>query len=231
MPPEINDSFLTASKNKEKIYKIISSLNSNKSCGSNSNPTKVLHVLQDHLANHLSNHLATISNLSFSTGVFLATLKTAKAIPIHKKNSKLEVSNYRPISLSSSIDKIFEKIMHSRLAEFLEGKQILYYRQFGFRKDFSTNHVILTLLEILHKALDDRKFACGIFIDLEKAFDTVGHDILLEKLNHYGIRGIANDCLDRFRSYLSERTQFVSINGFNSNYKTVKYGVHQSSVL
>ena len=121
--------------------------------------------------------------------------------------------------------------MHSRLAEFLEGKQILYYRQFGFRKDFSTNHVILTLLEILHKALDDGKFACGIFIDLEKAFDTVGHDILLEKLNHYGIRGIANDYLDRFRSYLSDRTQFVSINGFNSNYKTVKYGVHQSSVL
>ena len=147
MSPEINNSFLTASKNKEKIYKIISSLNSNKSCGSNSNPTKVLHVLQDHLANHLSNHLATISNLSFSTGVFLAILKTAKAIPIHKKNSKLEVSNYRPISLSSSIDKIFEKIMHSRLAEFLEGKQILYYRQFGFRKDFSTNHAILTLVE------------------------------------------------------------------------------------
>ena len=120
---EINDSFLTTSKNEEKIYKIISSLNSNKSCGPNSNPTKVLHLLQD----QISNHLETISNLSFSTGVFLAIMKTAKAIPIHKKNSKLEVSNYRPISLSSNIDKIFEKLMHSRLVEFLEGKQILYY--------------------------------------------------------------------------------------------------------
>ena len=76
---------------------------------------------------------------------------------------------------------------------FLRGKQILYYRQLGFRKDFSTNHAILTLLESIQKALDDGQFACGIFIDLEKAFDTVSHDILLEKLNHYGIRGIEND--------------------------------------
>ena len=138
------------------------------------------------------------------------------------------MSNYRPISLLSNIDKSFEKLIHGRLIEFLEGKQILYYRQFGFRKDFSTNHAILTLLESIQKALDDGQFACGIFIDLEKAFDTVSHDILLEKLNHYGIRGIANDW---FRSYLSDRTQFVSINGFNSDYKTVKYGLPQGSVI
>ena len=186
---EINDSLLITFTKKEEIYKIISSLNSNKSCGSNSIPTKVLHLLQD----QISNHLATICNLSFSTGVFPAIPKTAKVIPIHKKNSKLEVSNYRPISLLSNIDKSFEKLIHGRLIEFLEGKQILYYRQFGFRKDFSTNHAILTLLESIQKALDDGQFACGIFIDLEKAFDTVSHDILLEKLNHYGIRGIEND--------------------------------------
>ena len=97
------------------------------------------------------------------------------------------MSNYTPISLLSNIDKIFEKIMHIRLTEILEEKQILYYRQFGFRKDFSTNHVILTLLESIQKALDDKRFACGIFKDLEKAFDTVSHDILLGKLNHYSI--------------------------------------------
>ena len=87
---------------------------------------------------------------------------------------------------------------------------------------------ILTLLESIQKALDDGQFACGIFIDLEKAFDTLSHDIILEKLNHYSIRGIANDW---FRSYLSDRTQFICINGFNSDYKTVKYGVPQGSVL
>ena len=91
--------------------------------------------------------------------------------------------------------------MHSGLIEFLEGKQILYNRQFGFRKDFSTNDAILTLLESMQKALQDGKFAHQIFIDLEKAFDTVSHDILLEELNHYGIRGIPNDQL---RSYLSD---------------------------
>ena len=124
--------------------------------------------------------------------------------------------------------KFFEKLMHNRLIEFLEEKQILYYRQFGFRKDFSTNHAILTLLKSIQKALDDGQFPCGIFIGLEKAFDGVSHDILFEKLNHYGIRGISNDW---FRSYLSDGTQLVSINGFNSDYKTVKYGVPQGSVL
>ena len=166
--------------------------------------------------------LQLFATYHFLQEFFLLILKTARVIPIHKKNSKLEVSNYRPISLLSNIDKCFEKLIHRRLIEFLEGKQILYYRQFGFRKDFSTNHAILTLLESIQKALDDGQFACGIFIDLEKAFDTVSHDILLEKLNHYGIRGIANDW---FRSYLSDKTEFVSINGFNSDYKTLKYGV------
>ena len=117
--------------------------------------------------------------------------------------------------------------MHSRLIEFLEENQILYYRQFGFRKYFSLNHAILTLLESIQKGLDDRQFACEIFIDLKKAFDTL-YDILLEKLNHYGIRGLSNDW---FRSYLSDKTQFVSINGFNSDYKTEKFGVPQGLVL
>ena len=166
--------------NKEEICKIIS-LNTNKFCGPNSIPTKILHFVRD----QISKHLATICNLSFSIGIFPTILKTAKVITIHKKDSKLEVSNYRPISLLSNIDKIFEKLTHSRLIEYLEERQILYYKQFGFRKNFSTNHVILNLLEIIQKALDGGQIACGIFIGLEKAFDTVSHDILLEKLEHH----------------------------------------------
>ena len=128
MSSEINDSFVITSTSKEEIYNLIS-LNSNESCGPNSIPTKNLH-LQD----QISNHLATICNLSFTTGVFPAILKTAKVIPIRKKNSKLEVSNYRPISLLSNIDKIFEKLMHSRLTEFLGGKQISITDSLGLEK-------------------------------------------------------------------------------------------------
>ena len=98
--------------------------------GSNSIPAKVLHLLQD----QISNHLATVCNLSFSTGIFPAFLKTTKVIPIQKQNFKLEVSNYRPISLLSNIDKIFEKLMHSRLIEFLEGKKFSITDSLGLEK-------------------------------------------------------------------------------------------------
>ena len=199
MPSEVNDFFIITATNKEEIYKIISSLNSNKSCEPNSIQTKVLHLLQDRILNHLATHC----NLSFSKGVLPAILKTAKVIPIHKKNSKLEVSNYRLISLLSNIDNIFEKLMHSRLIEFLEGKQILYYRQFGFRKDFSTNHGILTLLESIRKVLDDIQYAFGIFIDLEKVFNTVSPDKLLERLSHFSIRAILNHWLRSYYAHLT----------------------------
>ena len=110
-----NDSFIITTTNKEEICKVISSLNINKSCGPNSIPTKILHFVQD----QISKHLATICNLSFPAEIFPTILKTAKVIPIHKKDSRLEVSNYRPISLLFNIDKIFEKLMHIRLIEFL----------------------------------------------------------------------------------------------------------------
>ena len=93
-----------------------------------------LHLLQDQILNHL----ATICNLSFSTGVFPAILKTAKVIPIHKKNSNLEVSNYRPISLLCNIDKFFEKLMHRRLIEFLEGKKFSITDSLGLEKFLNT---------------------------------------------------------------------------------------------
>ena len=101
------------------------------------------------------------------------------------------------------------------MRKFPEGNKTIYHKLFGFRKKFSTAHAIITFIENVQSALDNNKFACGIFIDLEKAFDTVDHNILLNKLSYYGIRGIAYDW---FKSYLSNRSQFVSINGFNSDH-------------
>ena len=138
------------------------------------------------------------------------------------------MSNYRLISLLFNLDKITQKLMYNRIIQFLEDNKIIYYKQFGFCKNFCTAHAIITLIENVQSALDNKKFAYGIFIDLKKAFDTVDHNILLSKLNYYGMRGIANDW---FKSYLINRSQFVSINGFNSDNQNIEYGVPQGSVL
>ena len=100
----------------------------------------------------------------------------------------------------------------------VDDPKILSSNQFGFRKNFSTTHVIISLN--IQKSTDDKKITCGSFIDPEKAFDTVNYTLLLNKLSHYSIRGIANSC---FKSYLSNRTQYVLTNGFNVNHKLMKH--------
>ena len=146
-------------------------------------------------------------------------------IPIHKKESKLKCSNYyRPISRLSNLDKILEKLMHNRIYEFLEKYKLIYPLQFGFQQHYSTSYALLNLTESIMKALDEGNFACDIFIDFEKGFDTVEHNILLKKLDHYGVTGISNKS---FGSYLTDRKQFVLINGFNSNISTITSGVPQ----
>ena len=111
---------------------------------------------------------------------------------------------------------------------FLSIHNCIYDLQFGFRNKHSTNHALLSLTEDIRNALDNNYFAIGVFIDLQKAFDTVDHEILLHKLNYYGIRGIANSW---FKTYLSDRRQYVSINGVDSNEVTMQFGVPQGSVL
>ena len=108
----------------------------------------------------------------FSTGVFPSGLKLAKVIPIHKKESQLKCSSYSPISLLSNLDKILEKLMHNRIYKFLEKYKLIYPLQFGFQQYYSTSYALLNLTESIMKALDEGNFACGIFIDVEKAFDT-----------------------------------------------------------
>ena len=111
---------------------------------------------------------------------------------------------------------------------YLSAKNLIYSKQFGFRSSFSTNHALISMTEKIKSYLDTQNYACGIFIDLEKAFDTVNHSILCDKLNYYGFRGGTNNLI---KSYLHQRKQFVSINGFNSNLETMKCGVPQGSCL
>ena len=116
-------------------------------------------------------------------------LKISKVIALFKAGSTEELNNYRPISLLPIFDKIIEKVMHKQLYTFLEVNNIIFKNQFGFRKKCSTAHSLIEITEKIKCSIDSSKFGCGIFIDLKKAFDTVNHQILLQKLEHYGIRG------------------------------------------
>ena len=156
------------------------------------------------------------------TGIFTSVLKTAKVVPVLKKDSKLDYSNYCPIYLLSNIEKILEKLMYKRSHTILNKNNVIYNLHFGFRQQYSTYYALINITENIRKALDDGNIGCGVFVDLQKAFDTVDHKILLAKLNHYGIRGVSNDW---FKSYLSNHNQYVSLNVYES------CGIPQGSVL
>ena len=207
----------------EEVLEIITNLE-NKSPGPQSIPVNLLKLIADLIVTPLTK---IISN-SLTTGVFPDALKISKVIPIHKGNSPEELNNYRPISLLSIFDKIKEKLVHKRLYNFLEQNNILYKNQYGFRKNNSTTYALLQITEKIKETIDNRKYGCGIFIDLRKAFDTVNHKILLKKLEHYGIRDIAYNW---FESYLTNRRQYVFLNGESSEIRSVNCGVPQGSVL
>ena len=176
----------------------------------------------------LSTLLQLLFNCSFSTGMVPDQFKVARVVPIHKKGSSCLASNYRPISLLSIFNKLIQKLMYNRIVSFLEKFSILHNNQFGFRSKHSTIHALLLLTDKIQRSIENGTYSCGIFLDLCKAFYTVNHKILLPKLEYYGIRGAANDC---FASYLSNRRQFVSLFGTDSDYQTVTRGVPQGSVL
>ena len=149
-------------------------------------------------------------------------MKIARIIPLFKSGDKQNVSNYRPISLLPQFSKILEKIFNNRLMNFLNSNNLLYLRQYGFRKNMSTSMAIMELVENITTAMDNGKFTIGVFIDLKKAFDTVDHSILVTKLDHYGIRGVAKQWLS---SYFENRKQYVCFIGTDSGFLPITCGV------
>ena len=147
-------------------------------------------------------------------------------IPIFKTGDKKDTINYRPISILIFFSNIFEKTMYTHLISFIDKEDILYKFQFGFRKSHSTNHAITYLVEKVNQALDSGKVLLGIFLGLKKPFDTVDHKFLVDKLFKYGIRG---NIFNWFKSYLSNRKQYVNWRGSNSEIETVSCGVRQGS--
>ena len=190
------------------ILLLLGQMNTSKASGPNSIPMKLLKQFSDILVHPL----VCIINMPFKEGIFPSLNKIASVCPIFKKGDKMKCENYRPISLLSNMSKIFEKVMYTRLEDFLKSSGVLYENQFGFRRQHSTSHALLSIVEQIRSSLDKKIYTCGIFVDLEKAFDTVHHEILLSKLDHYGVRGVPNSW---FESYLSNRYQTVTLTEFH----------------
>ena len=177
---------------------------------------------------HIQKVLIYLVNLSIFQGVFPEELKIANVTPVFKAEDSKRFTNYRPVSVLSVMSKIYERVMYKRIFDFLNDNNVLYEKQFGFRKKHSTYMALMVLIDKLISSIQKGEFVIGLFLDFSKAFDTVNHDILIRKLEHIGIRGVA---LHWFVSYLANRKQFVTYNGVQSSMKTMKCGVPQGSIL
>ena len=181
-----------------------------------------------HTCHYFIEPLMHVSNLSITQGVFPHELKVAKVIPLFKSNDPIAFSNYRPVSVLPLFSKIFERLMYNRLLSCVNKCKLLYEYQIGFRCGHSPELALTCLVDKISNALENGEYVLGLFLDFSKAFDTVNHDILFEKLEYLGIRGIP---LMWCKSFLSDREQYVVYNDTSSSRKKVTCGVPQGSIL
>lgn len=172
--------------------------------------------------------IAHLINISLETGVFPAIFKESIIIPIHKTGDKSCPTNYRPISLLSTLSKVTEKVVNKRLIAYLENNNMLSSNQYGFRENRSTSDAVLLLTDKITKYLDMGEKCLGVFLDLQKAFDTVSVEVLLTKLENVGVRGVA---WLWFRDYLTNRKQRVRVGSVYSDPASAVYGIPQGSTL
>lgn len=172
--------------------------------------------------------LTYICNQSFITGIFPDEMKIAKVIPLFKAGEKDQFSNYRPVSILPQFSKILEKLFEKRLDNFINKYNLLVNSQYGFRTGRSTAMALTDLVENITSAIENKMHAIGVFIDLKKAFDTINHNLLLKKLDCYGVRGVVNDWIS---NYLSKRKQYVQVSECSSGFLNIKCGVPQGSIL
>ena len=224
LDPPLSNTFYFDPIIPQEIESEIITLSESKAYGLYSSPVKLLKLARS----VISLPLAEIFNQSILTGIYPAKFKLAKIVPVFKDDDETLPENYRPISLLSIYNRIFEKLIYARLIKFISKNNILYNLQYGFRSKHSTQHAILDIVNTINSNMDSGKYTCGIFIDLKKAFDTVNHSILLAKLENYGIRGLVNTW---FKSYLTDRRQSIEINNHISKEEKTLCGVPQGSVL
>ena len=204
------------------MLKELLKLNSSKSTGLDELPAR---FIKDG-ANILKIPITFIVNLSITTSTVPEDMKIARVKPLYKKNISLEAGNYRPVSILSIVSKILERSVHSQLVKYLDHNNILYEFQSGFRSRYSTDTCLIHLFDYLKGNTSRGLFTGMLLLDLQKAFDTVDHDILFKKLESIGVLSV-----DWFRSYLTGRKQFLHINSVSSDPGFVTCGVPQGSIL
>jgi hypothetical protein len=222
-PPPLN-SFAISPTSPDELLMLNRTLKISRSSG----PDHIDSSLVSPILSSIAAPLADIINCSLETGLVPAKMKMATVTPIFKQGNKEDLANYRPISILPYFSKLLEKVMYQRLNEFVTKKNILFPDQHGFRSGHSTALPLINIYDKITHAIDQNEYSIGIFLDLAKAFDTVDHNILLSKLENYGVRGIP---LLWFKDYLSNRFQQVKCNGTISSFKLIKFGVPQGSIL
>lgn len=222
-PPCLDTIYITPVTEQE-VFSAIMQLNNSNSSDPFDMQTHPIKLVADMIATPLMH----IFNICFSSGTFPSSLQIAKVVVIYKKGDKNNLGNYRPISILPIFSKVLEKLLHSRLTSFTDRQHTLTKSQYGFRKNCSTELALLDQKEFILEAIEDKKLVLGIFVDFSKAFDSLNRKVLLQKLESYGIRGVAHNIIE---SYLSNRTQYVSINNHHSPKKETVFGVPQGSIL
>ena len=209
---------------RENVSKVIQRISPKNSTGFDDIST----ILMKKITPIILDPLTIIINQSLCTGIFPDHLKIAKVTPLFKKGDPHLLDNYRPISLLPAFSKVFEKTVYNQVYKYFDDNKLLYISQYGFRSLHSTELASLEITDRITRDLDDGKIPISVFLDLSKAFDTLNHDILLEKLKYYGITGPA---LSWFSSYLANREQFVELDDCRSRKESITTGVPQGSIL
>ena len=208
----------------DKVLHSFHALSSSKAIGVDKIPIKVLKLSIAIIAPSMTK----LFNYAIQNGVFPRDWKVAKVIPLHKKGPKNLLDNYRPISILPAISKAFESILYEQLHGYLSNASILSKCQFGFRRYHSTTTALLDSTNQWYSNMDKGLLNIVAFLDLKKAFDTIDHEILIEKLNMYGVK---RHSLGLLESYITNRSQKCFINGTLSHSKPIKCGIPQGSIL
>jgi hypothetical protein len=217
-------SFFLYPTDEYEVIKTVHTLKNNSSPGIDN----ISNLCLKNISGYIATPLSFIINKCFEQGYFPEEFKVARVVPLHKSGIVGDPSNYRPISLLSGMSKIMEKIIKTRLVNYLDKFNIIHGNQYGFQAGKSTQDAILHLIDIVTENFTENRKTLTVLLDLAKAFDTIPHEKLLNKLENIGIRGKA---LDLFKHYLKDRTQIISMGNRTDQIQLSEYGVPQGTVL